>query len=147
MNGRVAGLLTLSLFFWFSTTEAQLTTGTITGASNDQIARMGETSGLRVNLIPNGNTNPVEGATAGCTIGSGSTAAGRQLKFKYPVPPRERADWELTRAKTSEQKAFRQTAGEVVSGPSYPHGRDPLKKSSSPFFLLARKPRQGERLP
>jgi hypothetical protein len=46
---------------------------TVSGTSRENSARMFTTSGLTVNLLPDGNNNPSSGTSAGCTQGSGST--------------------------------------------------------------------------
>jgi hypothetical protein len=55
----------------------------ITGGSTENSNRMGSASGLRADLIPDGNNNPTSGTSIGCTQGSGANtrivAAGAEL--------------------------------------------------------------------
>jgi hypothetical protein len=71
---------------WQITGILTLTDGypvTITDGSNAQRDRLREVGGLRANLVSGGDTNPVSGTSAGCTIGTGSRArtipAGAEL--------------------------------------------------------------------
>ena len=52
---------------------------TIVDSNSAQLTRMAENGGLAVNMIPNGDSNPTVGTTAGCGTGTSAVTGGQTL--------------------------------------------------------------------